>query len=133
MSKKFQDKPNPPQLFEVNCNRNNADLKWKSNGDNYASIFGYIIEYNTNFDINTWSIASNNIPEFNQTFTVPLKPWTNFTFRVIAMNKIGRSNPSIHSNICTTEPDVPFENPENVIITSTNLTNLIVRWTVSNI
>lgn len=128
-----QDRPNPPQLLEVSCHRNNADLKWESNGDNCASIFGYIVEYNTNFDADIWSIASNIIPESNQTFTVPLKPWTNFTFRVIAMSKIGRSNPSLHSNICTTEPDVPYRNPENVVITSTNLTNLIISWTPMSI
>lgn len=79
----------------------------QSTGDNRAPILYYIIKYNSSYAANNWSIASSNIPELIQTYTVPLKPWTSFTFQVIAMNKIGKSDPSLHSDACTTEPDIP--------------------------
>jgi hypothetical protein len=60
-----------------------------------------------------------------------MTPWANFTFRVIAMHKIGKSHPSIHSAVCTTLPDVPYKNPENVEAAGTEPSNLVISWTVS--
>ena len=44
-----------------------------------------------------------------------MSPWTNYTFRVIARNKVGDSLPSGHSKVCLTPEDVPYKNPDNVI------------------
>ncbi|XP_026682020.1 neuroglian [Diaphorina citri] len=61
---------------------------------------------------------------------VPMSPWANFTFRVIASNKIGKSLPSEHSSVCTTQPDVPFKNPDNVEGRGSTPNNLVISWTV---
>jgi len=58
-----------------------------------------------------------------------MSPWANYTFRVIARNKIGPSIPSLHSLVCTTPPDVPFKNPENVKGHGTTPNNLVISWT----
>jgi len=65
-------------------------------------------------------------------FQVPMSPWSNYTFRVIARNKIGPSLPSLHSDVCTTPPDVPYRNPDGVEGRGTAPDNLEIRWTVSN-
>ncbi|KAF0760773.1 neuroglian-like isoform X1 [Aphis craccivora] len=124
-----QDKPNPPTLLKITCNKINAVVKWQPNGDNRAPILRYIIEYNTSFEPGTWLVASNDIPASDLKFIAPMTPWANFTFRVIAKNRIGKSNPSLHSSVCTTQPDVPYKNPENIEIYGTNSTNLVVNWT----
>jgi len=59
-----------------------------------------------------------------------MSAWGNFTFRVIARNKVGLSLPSMQTyNICTTQPDVPTKNPENVIGEGDQPYNLVIFWT----
>lgn len=60
-----------------------------------------------------------------------MSPWANYTFRVIAWNKIGPSSPSAHSDICTTDPEVPHKNPDNVEGNGNKPTNLVISWTVN--
>lgn len=60
-----------------------------------------------------------------------MSPWANYTFRVIAWNKIGPSLPSSHSQVCTTQPDVPYKNPDNVEGKGTEPNNIVISWTVS--
>lgn len=61
-----------------------------------------------------------------------ISPWTNYTFRVIARNKIGNSPPSDPTNVCQTPPDMPDKHPENVRGNGTRPNNMVVSWTVSN-
>lgn len=60
-----------------------------------------------------------------------MSPWANYTFRVEAWNKIGKSIPSSHSKVCTTQPDVPYKNPDNVEGKGTEPNNIVITWTVS--
>ena len=60
-----------------------------------------------------------------------MSPWANYTFRVIARNKVGDSLPSGHSKVCLTPEDVPYQNPGNVIGRGTAPNNLVIYWTVS--
>lgn len=50
---------------------------------------------------------------------------------MIAWNKIGPSAPSAHSEVCTTQPDVPYKNPDNVEGKGTDPTNMVISWSVS--
>lgn len=62
---------------------------------------------------------------------VSMSPWANYTFRMIARNKIGPSEPSAHSEVCETPEDVPHKNPDNVVGKGTEKDNLVISWTVS--
>ncbi|XP_063242824.1 neuroglian isoform X3 [Bacillus rossius redtenbacheri] len=125
-----QDVPNPPRLDGITCNRRDATLNWHPMGDRRAPILRYIIQYNTSFTPDVWEVAFDSVPATDMTYTVGMSPWANYTFRVIAVNKIGRSIPSSHSAICTTQPDVPHKNPDNVEGRGTEPTNLVISWTV---
>lgn len=61
-----------------------------------------------------------------------MSPWANYTFRVVAWNKVGASPPSAHSKMCTTLPDVPYKNPDNVKGMGTQRDNMVISWTVSS-
>ncbi|GLV37958.1 Neuroglian [Carabus blaptoides fortunei] len=125
-----QDVPNAPELQGVTCNKNDATIRWRPVGDNRAPILHYIIFYNTSFTPNTWEVAYDSVPPYEQTYNVPLTPWANYTFRVVARNKIGKSLASVHSTVCTTQPDVPFKNPEHIEGKGTEPNNLVITWNV---
>ncbi|XP_026465687.1 neuroglian isoform X3 [Ctenocephalides felis] len=124
-----QDKPNAPRLRGTRCNYRDTTINWEPMGDNRAPILRYRIEFNTSFTPDTWEIAYDNVPATDQTYTVAMSPWTNYTFRVIAFNKIGPSSPSGPSSMCTTQPDVPYKNPDNVEGRGTQPDNLRISWT----
>ncbi|KAF2352093.1 Fibronectin type III [Trinorchestia longiramus] len=123
-----QDVPNAPKLMDVVCNDKDASVEWQPQGDNRAPILGYIIQYNTSFTSDTWENAFDSVPSTNTKFTVNLSPYANYTFRVIATNKIGPSQPSKHSSVCTTPIAVPNKNPEGVEGKGTNKNNMVIKW-----
>ncbi|XP_014473403.1 PREDICTED: neuroglian isoform X1 [Dinoponera quadriceps] len=125
-----QDVPFAPRLEGIMCNTSEAKVTWIPMGDNRAPILRYTIQYNTSFTPDVWEIAKDNVPASLLTEIIPMSPWSNYTFRVIAWNKIGPSLPSPHSDtICTTIPTRPTKNPDNVAGKGTTPQNLVITWT----
>ncbi|XP_049962681.1 neuroglian [Schistocerca serialis cubense] len=124
-----QDVPNPPELQYVTCSKREARINWKPMGDNRAPILRYIIQYNTSFTPDSWEVAVDSVPATDMSYTVGMSPWANYTFRVIAVNKIGQSQASQHSLMCSTPPDVPYKNPDNVEGKGTDPSNIVISWT----
>lgn len=90
----------------------------------------YIIQYNTSFTPDSWVVAYDEVPATDSTYSVYLNPWANYTFRVEAVNKVGPSAPSQHSDVCSTQPDVPYKNPDRVEGKGSEPNNLVISWTV---
>jgi neuronal cell adhesion molecule len=122
------DIPNAPSLTGMQCGKRTASISWEPKGDNRSTILYFDIQYNTSFTPNLWSDAANKVPATEFIYTVPMSPWANYTFRVIAVNIAGSSVPSVHSSPCTTQTDVPRKNPDNVEGKGTDPTNLVIRW-----
>ncbi|CAH1112856.1 unnamed protein product [Psylliodes chrysocephalus] len=123
----LQGIPNPPQLLGVECHIKDATIQWRPMGDNLAPILYYIIQYNTSFIPEEWK-DFGQAPSSDSIYNVNLAPWANYTFRVIAVNKIGQSKPSLHSEVCTTPAEVPRTNPDNVRLEGDE-DNLVITWT----
>ncbi|GBP51761.1 Neuroglian [Eumeta japonica] len=123
-----QDKPNAPILKGIECRSRDATLHWQPMGDNRAPILRFIIQYNTSFTPDIWDVAFEDVSPTSPSYSIRLTPYANYTFRVIAENKIGYSSPSGHSDVCTTQPDVPHKNPENVEGKGTDPTNMVISW-----
>ena len=67
------------------------------------------------------------------TANISLSPWVNYTFRVIAYNKIGESDPSFPTpTVCTTKDAVPDINPQNLRTIGDRKGELHIEWTVSH-
>ncbi|XP_063707327.1 neuroglian isoform X2 [Culicoides brevitarsis] len=123
-----QDVPNPPNLKDIQCNAHDATIDWESQGDNRSPILYFTIQYNTSFTPDTWEVAFDKVPSTDFSYTISMSPWANYTFRVLAWNKVGPSKPSAHSGFCTTQPDVPYKNPDNVEGKGTQPNNLVIKW-----
>ncbi|CAH1783792.1 unnamed protein product [Owenia fusiformis] len=127
-----QDIPDPPTSVTANCKREEgkAEVEWQPNKENYAPILNFIVQFNTTFSPDTWLNARENITQNQQKVIIDLSPYGNYSFRVLARNKIGMSNPSMHSKtICTTLPGRPRKNPDNVRGEGDASTNLVITWT----
>lgn len=117
--------------MSISCSNLDASIQWRSTGDNRAPILHYIIQYNTSFTPDLWVNAFENVPATDMRYNLNLSPWSNYTFRVLAVNKVGPSLPSQHSDVCTTTPNVPFKNPDNVEGKGSEPNNLIISWKVT--
>lgn len=86
-----QDVPNAPRLIGITCMSTEAIVQWIPMGDNRAPILRYTIQYNTSFAPDTWEISKDFVAATEQRYSVPMSPWANYTFRVLAWNKIGKT------------------------------------------
>ncbi|XP_050412731.2 neuroglian [Patella vulgata] len=124
-----KDIPDPPFNVQVeNCDVN-AIIRFTPGMENNSPIEYFVIQYNTSFNQDQWYFGARS--EANQTqVMVPLSPYANFTFRVIAYNKIGESDPSFPSRTrCRTYPALPSKNPENLRAIGNKKHYLYIEWT----
>lgn len=130
----LSDKPDPPSGVEIErCRDSSADLKWIKGIENNAPVQYFIVQYNTSFNRDQW-ISAKSVDYAQNTATIPLQPWANYTFRVIATNKIGASSPSFHTTkVCRTNPAQPDRNPQNVRSIGDTRNMLKIQWIVSTV
>ena len=101
--------------------------------ENNAPSNYFIVQYNTSFNSDQW-VSAKTVDSTQNTANIVLRSWANYTFRVIATNKIGQSFPSLHTKkVCTIYPDRPEKNPSNVRSIGNLRGYLVIEWTVGGI
>ena len=129
-----QAPPDPPINVEVVCRNQQGytEIKWQPGNDNRAPILSFIVQFNTSFTPDTWIDIVSNVSQNECSSMVTLSPYGNYTFRVLARNEFGLSDPSEHTaNTCMEPPAIPDKNPENVVGEGDEPNNLVIFWTVS--
>ena len=126
------DKPDPPSGVEVErCHTSSATVRWRKGISNNAPVQYFIIQYNTTFNPDQW-VSAMSVDSTLNTADIPLMPWSNYTFRVLASNKIGASAPSFHTKKgCTINAAQPDKNPANVRSIGDRRNFLVIEWVVS--
>ena len=116
------------------CGTKTAQVKWEHSGDNNDPVIDFTVYYNTSFDPEgEYHVAKDKIPAQYKTARISLSPWANYTFHVKARNSLGYSDRSAFTgSYCTTPPDIPYKDPENVCSESGEPDELIVTWDVSS-
>eukprot|EP00106_Octopus_bimaculoides_P008812 XP_014776254.1 PREDICTED: neuroglian-like [Octopus bimaculoides] len=130
--KHSRTRPEAPTKVNVNCYAEYATVSWTSGSTNNAPIQFYIIQANTSFNPDQWSMV-NKVSSAETRIDIIMSPYTNYTFRVVAQNKIGESKPSDHAlDMCKSKPGgtVPYRQPSNVHTRGDRKNYLTIMWTI---
>uniref|UniRef100_A0A8D0H1Q6 Neuronal cell adhesion molecule n=1 Tax=Sphenodon punctatus TaxID=8508 RepID=A0A8D0H1Q6_SPHPU len=123
------DHPNPPFDLEMTDQlERSAQLTWIPGNDNNSPITSFVIEYeDAMHEPGVWSYQTE-VPGTQTTVQLKLSPYVNYSFRVIAVNDIGRSLPSEASDQFLTKAAKPDENPSGVHGIGSEPDNLVITW-----
>ncbi|XP_056338363.1 neuronal cell adhesion molecule isoform X21 [Oenanthe melanoleuca] len=122
-------RPNPPFDLELTGQlERSIDLSWIPGDENNSPITNFVIEYEDALhEPGVWHYQTE-VPGTQATVQLKLSPYVNYSFRVIAVNKIGRSQPSEPSEQYLTKSASPDENPANVQGIGSEPDNLVITW-----
>lgn len=126
--------PEPPIEVRVqSCHGNTAEISWLPGKSNGAKILGYMVQFNLSDKSETWYDYYDECPGDTTQAFVSLSPYGTYSFRVIARNAVGASQPSFSTTReCTTPPDRPDRNPSGVQTRTDKKGFLVIEWEVSN-
>ncbi|XP_069793065.1 neural cell adhesion molecule L1-like protein isoform X3 [Narcine bancroftii] len=121
------DVPEQPENLKLSILRSrSARLTWEPGYSHNAPITAFIVEENT-FEPGRWHIKAR-VNGSQTSVVLQLSPYVTYQFRVTAVNKVGKSHPSLPSEKHETQPAVPEKNPKNVKGEGTNIDNMKISW-----
>ncbi|XP_029766684.1 neuronal cell adhesion molecule isoform X2 [Terrapene carolina triunguis] len=123
------DRPNPPFDLELTDQlERSIQLSWIPGYDNNSPITNFVIEYEDGMhEPGVWHYQTE-VRGTQTTVQLKLSPYVNYSFRVIAVNEIGRSQPSEASEQYLTKAAKPDENPSGVQGIGSEPDNLVIIW-----
>ncbi|XP_026055868.1 neural cell adhesion molecule L1-like isoform X2 [Carassius auratus] len=123
------DRPDPPTQIQMTDPKDrNVTLSWTPGDDHNSPVLEYLIEFEeTEYERKEWEELSR-VSGNNQRITVSLKPFLSYRFRVIAINDIGKSDPSMYTDVFSTPAAPPDSNPEGVRSDSIDPGTLLITW-----
>ncbi|XP_055506273.1 neuronal cell adhesion molecule a isoform X4 [Leucoraja erinacea] len=123
------DRPDPPADLELTNPRDRSvQLSWIPGEEHNSPIGKFVIEYEEDqFQPGVWRHLAD-VEGIETTAELQLSPFVNYIFRVVAVNEIGRSEPSLPSEHYYTQPAAPDENPSGVEGLGTDPNNLVITW-----
>ncbi|XP_063783380.1 neuronal cell adhesion molecule isoform X11 [Pseudophryne corroboree] len=123
------DRPDAPSDLELtDALERSVQLSWVPGDDNNSPITEFIIEYEDAMrEPGVWHIQTK-VSGTQATATLTLSPYVNYSFRVIAVNEIGRSDPSESSERYRTKAAEPDTSPSGVRGIGTEPDNLVITW-----
>uniref|UniRef100_A0A8B9W123 Neuronal cell adhesion molecule n=1 Tax=Anas zonorhyncha TaxID=75864 RepID=A0A8B9W123_9AVES len=127
--KLYDTRPNPPFDLELTGQlERSIELSWIPGDENNSPITSFVIEYEDGLhEPGVWHYQTE-VPGSQTTVQLKLSPYVNYSFRVIAVNEIGRSQPSEPSEQYLTKSANPDENPSNVQGIGSEPDNLVITW-----
>ncbi|XP_018408046.1 PREDICTED: neuronal cell adhesion molecule isoform X4 [Nanorana parkeri] len=105
-----------------------VQLSWVPGDDNNSPITEFIVEYEDGMrEPGTWHLQTK-VSGTQTTVSLTLSPYVYYSFRVIAVNEIGRSDPSVPSERYITKAAEPEINPSRVKGVGTEPDNFVIIW-----
>ncbi|XP_062871773.1 neural cell adhesion molecule L1.2 isoform X2 [Trichomycterus rosablanca] len=123
------DRPEPPSQLQITQpGDRSVTLSWTPGVDNKSPILGYVVEVEeTSTDRGDWEEIKRESGSSERT-VLTLRPFLSYRFRVIAINKVGKSDPSKETDSYSTPAARPDSNPEKVRSESVDPDTLVIMW-----
>ncbi|XP_058428996.1 neural cell adhesion molecule L1-like protein isoform X2 [Marmota monax] len=123
------DAPDPPENLHLSERENRSvRLTWEAGDDHNSNVSEYIIEFEGNREEPGRWEELTRVPGKETTVLLPLAPYVRYQFRVVAVNEVGRSQPSPPSEHHDTPPAAPDKNPENIRVEASQPKEMIIKW-----
>ncbi|XP_075844032.1 neurofascin isoform X10 [Microtus pennsylvanicus] len=126
-------RPDRPRDLELtDLAERSVRLTWIPGDDNNSPITDYVIQFEEDqFQPGVWHDHSK-FPGSVNSAVLQLSPYVNYQFRVIAVNEVGSSHPSLPSERYRTSGAPPESNPSDVKGEGTRKNNMEITWTPMN-
>ncbi|XP_021492051.1 neurofascin isoform X8 [Meriones unguiculatus] len=126
-------RPDRPRDLELtDLAERSVRLTWIPGDDNNSPITDYVIQFEEDqFQPGVWHDHSK-FPGSVNSAILHLSPYVNYQFRVIAVNEVGSSHPSLPSERYRTSGAPPESNPSDVKGEGTRKNNMEITWTPMN-
>ncbi|XP_063096131.1 neurofascin isoform X11 [Cavia porcellus] len=126
-------RPDRPRDLELtDLAERSVRLTWIPGDDNNSPITDYIVQFEEDqFQPGVWHDHSK-FPGSVNSAVLQLSPYVNYQFRVIAINEVGSSHPSLPSERYRTSGAPPESNPSDVKGEGTRKNNMEITWTPMN-
>ncbi|XP_042112881.1 neurofascin isoform X3 [Ovis aries] len=126
-------RPDRPRDLELtDLAERSVRLTWIPGDDNNSPITDYVVQFEEDqFQPGVWHDHSR-FPGSVNSAVLRLSPYVNYQFRVIAINEVGSSHPSLPSERYRTSGAPPESNPSDVKGEGTRKNNMEITWTPMN-
>ncbi|XP_004375299.1 neurofascin isoform X5 [Trichechus manatus latirostris] len=126
-------RPDRPRDLELtDLAERSVRLTWTPGDDNNSPITDYVVQFEEDqFQPGVWHDHSK-FPGSVNSAVLQLSPYVNYQFRVIAVNEVGSSHPSLPSERYRTSGAPPESNPTDVKGEGTRKNNMEITWTPMN-
>nr|XP_037841594.1 neurofascin isoform X7 [Chlorocebus sabaeus] len=126
-------RPDRPRDLELtDLAERSVRLTWIPGDDNNSPITDYVVQFEEDqFQPGVWHDHSKYPGSVNSA-VLRLSPYVNYQFRVIAVNEVGSSHPSLPSERYRTSGAPPESNPGDVKGEGTRKNNMEITWTPMN-
>lgn len=123
------ERPDPPSDLELTDQKETSvQLTWTPGDENNTPIQKFLIQYEDSLHHGGHWHNLTEVPGTRTTAHLKLSPYAHYTFRVLALNHVGLSHPSLPSRTYKTDPAPPDKNPSDVHGYGTRHDNLVISW-----
>ncbi|XP_029011414.1 neural cell adhesion molecule L1.2 isoform X2 [Betta splendens] len=123
------DRPDPPTSLQVTDPKHRTvTLSWTPGDDHNSPVLEYVIEFeDQELKHKRWEHLMK-VSGSKTHATLTLWPNIYYRFRVVAINEVGKSEPSKPTETHKTIAEAPDNNPEDVRSESTDPDTLVITW-----
>ncbi|XP_034529993.1 neuronal cell adhesion molecule a isoform X2 [Notolabrus celidotus] len=124
------EKPDPPSDLELTGQtERGVQLTWIPGDEHNSPTQKFLIQYEDLLHQPGVWVNLTEVAGMSTTAQLNLSPYVYYSFRVLALNHVGYSEPSQSSSQYRTNPAAPDENPSNVQGTGSEPGNIAISWT----